>query len=125
MVWTRFRIFLPAIASIQGSAEICMTQICVTRKEAKVLDVLDRSPGEVVTRKFLLDNVFGYNEGVKTRTLDAHIRRLRAKLAAKVDVRIFAVRGLGYLLERGCSPRRFGCIAAEERELAEEGAGLP
>ena len=104
VVWTRFRVFLPAIAYIQRSAEICMTQIRFTRKEAKVLDVLERSPGEVVTRKFLLDNVFGYNEGVKTRTLDVHISKLRAKLAAKVEVRISAVRGLGYLLARGCPP---------------------
>jgi hypothetical protein len=34
--------------------------------------VLEGSPGELVTRKFLLDKVFGYNEGVKTRTLDVH-----------------------------------------------------
>ena len=79
-----------------------MTQIRFTRKEAKVLDVLERSPGEVVTRKFLLDKVFGYNEG--TRTLDVHVSRLRAKLSAKLDVRISCVRGLGYILERCYMP---------------------
>jgi DNA-binding response OmpR family regulator len=85
-----------------------MTQIRVTRKEAKVLDVLERNPGEVVTRKFLLDKAFGYNEGVKTRTLDVHVSRLRAKLAAKVGVRISAVRGLVYILERCCIPSEPG-----------------
>lgn len=81
-----------------------MAQIRFTRKEAEVLDVLERSPGEVVTRKFLLDKVFGYNEGVKTRTLDVHVSRLRAKLSAKLDVRISCVRGLGYILERCIMP---------------------
>jgi DNA-binding response OmpR family regulator len=104
VIRTPFRIFLPAIASTETLADIFMTQIRFTRKEAKVLDVLERSPGEVVTRKFLLDKVFGYNEGVKTRTLDVHVSRLRAKLSAKVDVRISCVRGLGYILERCYMP---------------------
>jgi DNA-binding response OmpR family regulator len=104
----RFRIFLTAVPSMETLAEISMTQIRFTRKEAKVLDVLEGSPGEVVTRKFLLDKVFGYNDGVKTRTLDVHVSRLRAKLADKVDVRISAVRGLGYILERCCIPTEPG-----------------
>jgi DNA-binding winged helix-turn-helix (wHTH) protein len=114
-----------------------MTQIRFTRKEAKVLDVLEGSPGEVVTRKFLLDKVFGYDEGVKTRTLDVHVSRLRAKLAAKVDLRISAVRGLGYILERCCMPTEpvlkqdfrggsdSGVVLRRNRELAKNAAALP
>ena len=77
-----------------------MTQIRFTKKEAKVLDLLERNPGRVVTRKFLLENVWGYNERARTRTLDVHISRLRTKLAGNVDVRIHAISGLGYMLER-------------------------
>ncbi len=77
-----------------------MTQIRFTKKEAKVLDLLERNPGRVVTRRFLFENVWGYNEGARTRTLDVHISRLRTKLAGNVDVRIHAISGLGYMLER-------------------------
>jgi hypothetical protein len=58
-----------------------MTEIRFTKKEAKVLDLLERNPGRIVTRKLLLENVWGYREGVKTRTVDVHVNRLRAKLA--------------------------------------------
>jgi hypothetical protein len=104
----RFRIFLTAVPSMDTVAEIFMTQIRFKRKEAKVVDVLKGSPGEVVTRKFLLGKVFGYNEGVKTRTLDVHVSRFPAKLAAKVDVRISSVRGLGYIPDRCCMPTEPG-----------------
>ena len=81
-----------------------MTETHLTDKEAKVLDLLERNRGSVVTRKFLLENVWGYNGQVRTRTLDVHISRLRAKLATNGKVRIHAVAGLGYLLERCSQP---------------------
>jgi two-component system OmpR family response regulator len=77
-----------------------MTETHFTDKEAKVLNLLEQNRGSVVTRKFLLENVWGYNGQVRTRTLDVHISRLRAKLATDENVRIHAVAGLGYLLER-------------------------
>jgi hypothetical protein len=43
----RFCIFLTAVPSMETLAEISMTQIRFTRKEAKVLDVLEGRPGEV------------------------------------------------------------------------------
>jgi DNA-binding response OmpR family regulator len=76
-----------------------MSEIRLSKKEAKVLDLLERSPGRVVTRKFLLETVWGYKEGVKTRTLDVHISRLRSKLTANLSIRIHAISGQGYLLE--------------------------
>ncbi len=81
-----------------------MTESHFTNKEAKVLDLLERNRGSVVTRKFLLENVWGYNGQVRTRTLDVHISRLRAKLATDGNVRIHAVAGLGYLLDRCSQP---------------------
>jgi DNA-binding response OmpR family regulator len=88
-----------------------MTQIRFTKKEVKVLDLLERNSGRIVTRKVLLESVWGYREGAKTRTVDVHISRLRAKLAGNADVRIHAIAGLGYLLE--CGDRQ-----AEGKELA-------
>ena len=81
-----------------------MNEIRFSKKEAKVLDLLERSPGRVVTRKFLLETVWGYNEGVKTRTLDVHISRLRSKLTANLGIRIHAISGQGYLLEHCGQP---------------------
>ena len=81
-----------------------MTETHFTDKEAKVFDLLEQNRGSVVTRKFLLENVWGYNDQVRTRTLDVHISRLRAKLATEVNFRIHAVTGMGYLLERRSQP---------------------
>ncbi len=81
-----------------------MNEIRFSKKEAKVLDLLERSPGRVVTRKFLLETVWGYNEGVKTRTLDVHISRLRSKLTANLGIRIHAISGQGYRLEHCGQP---------------------
>jgi DNA-binding response OmpR family regulator len=72
-----------------------------TKREAGVLDLLQRNAGQIVTRTFFLENVWGYKSGVKSRTLDVHISKLRAKLAIDPNLRIRAVVGLGYRLERG------------------------
>ena len=78
-----------------------MTENRFTKKEAGVLDLLQRNAGQIVTRTFFLENVWGYRSGVKSRTLDVHISKLRAKLAIDPNLRISAVVGLGYRLERG------------------------
>ncbi len=72
-----------------------------TKKEAGVLDLLQRNAGQIVTRTFFLENVWGYKSGVKSRTLDVHISKLRAKLANDANLCIRAVVGLGYRLECG------------------------
>ncbi|MGA3242463.1 MAG: winged helix-turn-helix domain-containing protein [Bryobacteraceae bacterium] len=78
-----------------------MTETRFTEKEAGVLDLLQRNAGRIVTRAVFLENVWGYKSGVKSRTLDVHISKLRAKLAIDPNLRIRAVVGLGYRLERG------------------------
>ena len=85
-----------------------MNEIRFTKKEAALLDLLERNPGRVVPRGFLLENVWGYNGGVRSRTLDVHVSRLRTKLAADLTVRIHAVAGVGYLLERCGQPIEAG-----------------
>ena len=78
-----------------------MTETRFTKMEAGFLDLLQRNAGQIVTRTFFLENVWGYKSGVKSRTLDVHISKLRAKLAIDPNLRIRAVVGLGYRLERG------------------------
>jgi two-component system phosphate regulon response regulator PhoB len=51
--------------------------------------------GRVSTRDALLDDVWGYNCEVTTRTVDTHVKRLRAKLS-DVGNNIETVRGVGY-----------------------------
>ena len=75
-----------------------MREIHLTKKEAQILDLLERNAGELVSKKVLLELVWGYREGVRTRTLDVHISRLRNKLAHRPSVRILTIAGLGYLM---------------------------
>ena len=75
-----------------------MGKLHLTKKEAQILDLLERNAGEPVSKKLLLEHVWGYREGVRTRTLDVHISRLRNKLAHRPSVRILTIAGLGYYL---------------------------
>ena len=75
-----------------------MREVRLTKKETQILDLLERNPGEPVSKKLLLEQVWGYREGVRTRTLDVHISRLRNKLASRPSVRILTITGLGYLM---------------------------
>jgi DNA-binding response OmpR family regulator len=76
----------------------------LTRKEFALLTTLARSTGRVATRQRLLDDVWGQQYYGDPRTLDVHIRRLRAKLGA-CDESIETVVGVGYRFV-GCSQKR-------------------
>jgi DNA-binding response OmpR family regulator len=52
----------------------------LTEKETAILKYLYRSGHKVVSRGVLLDEVWGYNAGVNTHTLETHIYRLRQKI---------------------------------------------
>lgn len=54
--------------------------IRLTEKETAILKYLKRSDGSPVSRDILLDEVWGYNAGVNTHTLETHIYRLRQKI---------------------------------------------
>jgi DNA-binding response OmpR family regulator len=56
-----------------------MPETRFTKMEAGVLDLLERNAGQIVTRTFFLENLWGYKDGVKSRTLEVHISKLRAK----------------------------------------------
>ena len=56
------------------------SKIRLTEKETSILKFLYRAGEKVVTRDVLLEEVWGYNAGVTTHTLETHIYRLRQKI---------------------------------------------
>lgn len=75
----------------------------LTFKEFELLKYLAQHPGRVFTRAQLLQEVWGYDYFGGTRTVDVHVRRLRAKLGAEYESLIGTVRNVGYRFvpERG------------------------
>ena len=68
----------------------------LTFKEFELLKFLAQHPGRVFTRAQLLQEVWGYDYFGGTRTVDVHVRRLRAKLGPEHDALIGTVRNVGY-----------------------------
>jgi two-component system response regulator RegX3 len=70
-------------------------------KEFELLEFLMRNSGRVLTRTQLIDRVWGSDYVGDTKTLDVHIKRLRAKIEVDPANPVFiqTVRGLGYKLE--------------------------
>jgi DNA-binding response OmpR family regulator len=68
----------------------------LTFKEFELLKYLAQHPGRVFTRAQLLQEVWGYDYFGGTRTVDVHVRRLRAKLGADHEQLIGTVRNVGY-----------------------------
>ncbi len=71
-------------------------------KEFDLLEILLDNAGRVLTRETLIDRVWGSNYVGDTKTLDVHVKRLRAKLEDDPSdpKRIVTIRGLGYRYER-------------------------
>jgi DNA-binding response OmpR family regulator len=68
----------------------------LTFKEFELLKFLAQHPGRVFTRAQLLQEVWGYDYFGGTRTVDVHVRRLRAKLGPDRESLIGTVRNVGY-----------------------------
>jgi two-component system, OmpR family, response regulator RegX3 len=70
-------------------------------KEFELLEVLLRNAGRVLTRMQLIDRVWGADYVGDTKTLDVHVKRLRAKIEVEPATprHIVTVRGLGYKFE--------------------------
>ncbi len=68
----------------------------LTYKEFELLKFLATHPGRVYSRDQLLNQVWGFDFIGGTRTVDVHIRRLRAKLGPKYATLIDTVRNVGY-----------------------------
>ena len=78
------------------SARVRGRQLDLTYKEFELLKHLAQHPGRVFTRGQLLQEVWGYDYFGGTRTVDVHVRRLRAKLGAEHEHAIGTVRNVGY-----------------------------
>ena len=77
----------------------------LTYKEFELLKYLAQHAGRVFTRAQLLQEVWGYDFFGGTRTVDVHVRRLRAKLGTEHEQMIGTVRNVGYKFVR---PTRAG-----------------
>lgn len=86
----------------------------LTYKEFELLKFLAQHPGRVFSRDQLLREVWGYDYFGGTRTVDVHVRRLRAKLGSEYDSMIGTVRQVGYKF-----------VIPPARPLPDETAELP
>jgi two-component system OmpR family response regulator len=72
----------------------------LTAKEFDLLAHLIRNRGIVCSRDRLLEQVWGYDRPIDTRTVDSHVRSLRAKLGDGAEI-VKTLRGIGYKAEAG------------------------
>ena len=85
-----------AIDEATYSARLRGRVLDLTFKEFELLKFLAQHPGRVFTRAHLLQEVWGYDYFGGTRTVDVHVRRLRAKLGPEHEALIGTVRNVGY-----------------------------
>lgn len=78
------------------TARVAGTALNLTFKEFELLKHLAAHPGRVFTREALLQEVWGHDYFGGTRTVDVHVRRLRAKLGTDHEKLIGTVRNVGY-----------------------------
>jgi DNA-binding response OmpR family regulator len=71
--------------------------VILTATEFDLVAYLMARPGQVIERSELLENVWGYSEGLGTRTIDVHVAQIRTKFGANTPIR--TVRGVGYSWE--------------------------
>ncbi|HEY0181521.1 MAG TPA: response regulator transcription factor [Rhodopila sp.] len=91
--------FRPAAKLLIGSDK---KRIRLTAKEVEILKFLHRHANKVVSRQVLLDEVWGYNAGVTTHTLETHIYRLRQKIETDpANCRLLTTAAGGYRLDPG------------------------
>lgn len=83
------------------TAKIGDTKIPLTKKEIETMWILGQNPNKVFTRDNLLDSLWGFDYYGDTRTVDSHIKRLRAKIDKEEHPqwRIKTIWGVGYKFE--------------------------
>src|SRR5918911_1376531 len=82
------------------SAKLRGRPLDLTYKEFELLKYLAQHPGRVFSRAQLLQEIWGYDYFGGTRTVDVHVRRLRAKLGTEHEALIGTVRNVGYKLDQ-------------------------
>ena len=93
---TRIRAVSVVIDDAAYSAHVNGQPLNLTYKEFELLKYLAQHPGRVFSRAQLLQEIWGYDYFGGTRTVDVHVRRLRAKLGTDYEVLIGTVRNVGY-----------------------------
>lgn len=82
-----------------NEVSVAGSSIELRRREYLVLEALMRRPNRIVTRSNLIEAVYTLDDEIESNALDAHISRIRKKLAqAEATVEIRAVRNIGYLV---------------------------
>ena len=71
-------------------------QMVLPQKEFMLLYKMASYPGKIFTRQQLMDDIWGYDSGSDTHTVDVHIGRLREKFGDNPDFKIVTMRGVGY-----------------------------
>jgi len=104
------------------TARIGRRPLDLTFKEFELLKYLAQHPGRVFSRQQLLQEVWGYDYFGGTRTVDVHVRRLRAKLGPENETLIGTVRNVGY---RFVLPSRERESAADAARITPDGVTDP
>ena len=74
-------------------------KVRLTEKETSILKYLYRAGGQAIGREELLAEVWGYNAGVTTHTLETHIYRLRQKVVGESPEKLLITEAGGYRLQ--------------------------
>ena len=92
----------PLLSLDPQGQRVCMQgmPLELTRREYQLLRCLMERPGRILSREFLLDSVWGQDSDSTDRTVDTHVKTLRAKLRAIAPQQDFIAthRGMGYSL---------------------------
>jgi DNA-binding response OmpR family regulator len=106
------------------SAKLKGRVLDLTFKEFELLKYLAQHPGRVFTRAQLLQEVWGYDYFGGTRTVDVHVRRLRAKLGPEYESLIGTVRNVGYRFVSPPEKKSEKAKAEREPSVADEAAAV-
>ncbi len=71
-------------------------KMILPQKEFMLLYKMASFPGKIFTRQQLMDDIWGYDSGTDTHTVDVHIGRLRDRFRDCADFKIVTMRGIGY-----------------------------
>ncbi|MGM9641720.1 MAG: response regulator transcription factor [Eubacteriales bacterium] len=71
-------------------------RMILPQKEFMLLFKMASFPGKIFTRQQLMDDIWGYDSGTDTHTVDVHIGRLRDRFRDCKDFKIVTMRGVGY-----------------------------
>jgi len=74
----------------------CGERMILPQKEFMLLFKMASYPGKIFTRQQLMDDIWGYDSGTDTHTVDVHIGRLRDRFRDCEDFKIVTMRGVGY-----------------------------